>query len=238
MGLTCAILGADLARDEVFEDYLKNSGCFLFGCYDTIEELDKVKSSKVLDVVFVNAAFLEDSSKESVESLCKKNSVVVLAADQQFAYAAIKAHVADYLLTPLDYYEFLCSISRLKDIKRQTMPASSSACMQSIWIKTSHKLVQIDLSRIQYVEGMVDYVKIVLDDDPKPLLSLTSLKKMEDLLPSALFVRIHRSFIVQPSKIKSIEKNRIVFGKQEIPISETYRTRLFSFFSTYSIQGF
>ena len=101
--------------------------------------------------------------------------------------------------------------------------------IDSIFVKTEYKLVQIELKKILYVEGLKDYVKIYIEDEPHPILSLMSLKSLEEILPSSQFIRVHRSFIVQLSQIKVIERNRIVFGKQYIPISDSYKTQFFEY---------
>ena len=103
---------------------------------------------------------------------------------------------------------------------------------KTILVKSDYKLVQLELDRILYIEGLKDYVKIVLADDPKPILTLMSMKQLEDNLPSNQFIRVHRSFIVQPSKIRVIERNRIVFGKQYIPISDSYKDKFQQYMST------
>ena len=95
--------------------------------------------------------------------------------------------------------------------------------------------MQIGLDDILYIEGLKDYVKIYLESDSHPVLSLISMKTVEDMLPSDRFIRVHRSFIVQPEKIKVIERNRIVFGKEYIPISDNYKQRFFDFLAQHSI---
>ena len=88
-----------------------------------------------------------------------------------------------------------------------------------------------------YIEGLKDYIKIYLEDEPHPVLSLMSLKSMEEMLPSSRFMRVHRSFIVQPDKIKIIERNRIVFGKQYIPISDSYKNEFAEFLNRRSVKA-
>ena len=89
--------------------------------------------------------------------------------------------------------------------------------IQSIFVKSEYKLVQIELSKILYIEGLKDYLKIYEEDSPKPILSLMSMKAMEELLPASRFMRVHRSYIVQKNKIRIIDRGRIVFGKNYIP---------------------
>ena len=102
--------------------------------------------------------------------------------------------------------------------RRQTIACRSWP--GSIFVKTEYRLRQIELDKILYIEGLKDYVKIYVEDEPRPVLSLISLKTLEEQLPAERFVRVHRSYIVQPSKIRIIERGRIVFGKTYIPVSD------------------
>ena len=102
-------------------------------------------------------------------------------------------------------------------------------------MKSDYKLVQIDLDRILYVEGLKDYVKIHLEGEQKAVISLLSMKSMEECLPADRFIRVHRSFIVQKSKIKVIDRGRIVFQKDYIPVSDSYKQELQNFISEHSV---
>ena len=93
----------------------------------------------------------------------------------------------------------------------------------------------MEFSSILYIEGLKDYVKIHIENDSKPIISLTSLKNMEDILPEADFMRVHRSYIVNKNKIRIIDRGRIVFGKDYIPIGESYKQQFNSFIDDISI---
>ena len=103
--------------------------------------------------------------------------------------------------------------------------------------KDEFDIIKKELDKILYVEGLKDYVKIYVENEPHPILSLMSLKSLEDVLPSDRFIRVHRSFIVQTDKIKIIERNRIVFGKQYIPISDSYKSNFQAMINQRSITG-
>jgi DNA-binding LytR/AlgR family response regulator len=90
-------------------------------------------------------------------------------------------------------------------------------------VKSEYKLIQILFDDILYIESLKDYIKIFLASEPKPILTLMSMKNMEEMLPSERFIRVHRSFIVQKSKIESVNKNRLVINRRQIPIGETYK---------------
>ena len=85
------------------------------------------------------------------------------------------------------------------------------------------------LDEILYIEGLKDYVKVYLKNDPKPVLSLTSLKLLECKLPASRFMRVHRSFIVNLERIETIERSRIIFGKVYIPVSDQYKEKFQEF---------
>ncbi len=94
---------------------------------------------------------------------------------------------------------------------------------EQMFVKADHKLIRILFKEILYIEGWKDYVKIHLIDKPHPILSLMSMKGLEDPLPSTKFIRIHRSFIIQQNKIDSVSKNRVMIGEIELPIGESYK---------------
>lgn len=156
-------------------------------------------------------------------------------AFDQYAVDSYRVNALDYLLKPISYPDFLASANKAlrwyellrkpvsSEEKEGSAPIAEKGGMESIFVKSEYKLLQIELRKILYIEGLKDYVKIFVEDEPRPVLSLMSMKSLEDMLPSDRFVRVHRSFIVQPEKIKVIERNRIVFGKEYIPISDNYK---------------
>ena len=88
---------------------------------------------------------------------------------------------------------------------------------------------------IVYIEGLKDYVKIYLENEQKSIMTLMSMKALEKYLPTSKFLRVHRSFIVNTTKIKVVERNRIVFGKQYIPVSETYKAQFADYVARHSV---
>ena len=107
--------------------------------------------------------------------------------------------------------------------KAQAAAPAPEEEQRSIFVKSEYKLLQIDLDDIRYIEGLKDYVKIYTEQSPHPILSLMNMKAIEQMLPASRFIRVHRSFIVQKSKIREIERNRIVFGDVYIPIGDSYK---------------
>ena len=142
-------------------------------------------------------------------------------AFDQYAIDGYKVNALDYLLKPISYVDFLQAAN--KAVQWFELLQQPKEEIQSIFVKSEYKLVQIELSKILYIEGLKDYLKIYEEDSPKPILSLMSMKAMEELLPASRFMRVHRSYIVQKNKIRIIDRGRIVFGKNYIPISDSYK---------------
>jgi Response regulator of the LytR/AlgR family len=183
----------------------------------------------------------------------EKTRIIFTTAFNQYALDSYKVNALDYLLKPISYPDFVQAASKaLRWFEMVRRPSISVTPMEpvaplipeaspvkeeidSIFVKSDYKLIQIKLANILYIEGLKDYIKIYTEDEPKPLLSLMSMKSMEELLPSGRFMRVHRSYIVQVEKIKVIDRNRIVFGKAYIPISDSYKKEFAAFLSNRSL---
>mgnify|MGYP003231625822 CR=1 FL=1 len=153
------------------------------------------------------------------------------------ALEALKTEPVDLLFCDIQMPELSgMELSRMLPTRRSVgKPSPAGAGPESIFVKTEYRLRQIELDKILYIEGLKDYVKIYVEDEPRPMLSLASLKSLEEQLPAERFVRVHRSYIVQPSKIRIIERGRIVFGKTYIPVSDGYKETFYAFLEARSL---
>lgn len=105
-----------------------------------------------------------------------------------------------------------------------------------LYIKSEYKLVKVRFDDILYIEGLKDYIKVYLVDNKKPVLSLMNMKKLEDFLPHPPFMRVHRSFIVNMTKVEMIDRGRIIIGSTIIPVSESYKNQFQSFIDNHILQ--
>ena len=196
-----------------------------------------------VQVLFLDIQMPELSGMEFSKMLPPETKVIFTTTFEQYAVDSYRVNALDYLLKPISYSDFLKAAQKAYQWfellqRKNEEPAVTSGTeneVERIFVKTEYKLVQIELNRILYIEGLKDYVKIYLEGETHPVLSLISMKMVEDMLPSNRFVRVHRSYIVQPEKIKVIERNRIVFGKEYIPISDNYKQKFFDFLAQHSI---
>ena len=171
---------------------------------------------------FLDIQMPELNGLEFSRMLPPETCIIFTTAFDQYAIDGYKVNAIDYLLKPISYPDFLQAANKALH-QHELMHRTPQDEIDSIFVKSEYKLVQIELRKILYVEGLKDYIKIYEEDNPKPVLSLMSMKAMEDLLPPSQFMRVHRSYIVRKDKIRVIDRGRIVFGKTYIPISDSYK---------------
>lgn len=248
MRLTCAIIDDEPLAVSLLESYvLKTPFLDLQGTYNSALDALSDLRDRPVDLLFLDIQMPELSGLEFSRILNADTRVIFTTAFDQYAVDSYRVNALDYLLKPISYPDFLASANKAvrwyellrkpvaSEEKEESAPVVEKGEMESIFVKSEYKLLQIELRKILYIEGLKDYVKIFVEDEPRPVLSLMSMKSLEDMLPSDRFVRVHRSFIVQPEKIKVIERNRIVFGKEYIPISDNYKQRFLEMLERRSI---
>ena len=156
--------------------------------------------------------------------------IVFTTAFNQFALEGFKVDALDYLLKPFNYEEFLRAANKAKAYfellhRADVAPAAPAPPPDEdcLFLKVEYQLVRVAFDDILYVEGLKDYAKVHLKSAKHPLLSLTSLKSLEEKLPTKRFMRVHRSFIVGLDKITSVTRNNILIGEVNIPVSEQHK---------------
>jgi len=194
-------------------------------CADAQEAME-VLAVGTVDLMYVDINLPGLSGMDLVKSLAKRPLVVFTTAYSEYAVEGYKVDAQDYLLKPFGYGEFLASAQKSLIRAEQQLPAGAEKMRSpedSIWVKSEYRTLRILLDQIVYVEGMKDYVRIHLTEG-KAIMTLTSLKALEDILPSSRFMRVHRSWIVNAEKITLFEKGMVVLlGKHQIPIGDQFK---------------
>ena len=223
--MTCVIVDDEPLALDLLESYVRKTPFLeLAGKYSSAVQALRELSDRGADLMFLDIQMPELSGLEFSKMLPPDTRIIFTTAFDQYALDGYKVNALDYLLKPISYVDFLRAADKALHWYERTRPdAPHDEEIDSIFVKSEYKLVQVELRRILYVEGLKDYVKIYEEDNPKPILSLMSLKVMEDLLPASQFMRVHRSYIVRKDKIRIIDRGRIVFGKAYIPISDSYK---------------
>lgn len=227
MILKCAIVDDEPLAVELLASYVNKIPFMqLTGKYYSATEAMRGIASDGVDVIFLDIQMPEINGLELSKMVPETTRIVFTTAFDQYALDGFRSNALDYLLKPISYVDFLAACNKALQwfsLIRQQGDAEKSEETKSIFVKSEYKLIQIRLDSINYVEGLKDYVKIYTDESSKPVVSLMNMKAMEEMLPSSRFIRVHRSFIVQKSKIREIERNRIIFGDVYIPIGDSYR---------------
>lgn len=234
MILTCAIIDDEPLALGLLESYVKKTPSLnLCGLYSSAIEAMKALPDHPVDLLFLDIQIPDLNGLEFSRMVPESTRIVFTTAFGQYALDGYRVNALDYLLKPISYADFTEAVNKaiqwfeLKQ-KAEEDPVGNTAGkeLEYIYVKSDYKLIQVELDKILFIEGLKDYIKIHLEDMARPILSLTSLKSMEEKLPAERFIRVHRSFIVQKQKIKIIEKGRIIFGKNYIPVSDSYKQEL------------
>lgn len=241
MILTCCIIDDEPLAVSLLQSYVNKTPYLqLTGFYSSAVAALSTLSSEPVDLLFLDIQMPELNGIEFSRIISPQTRIIFTTAFEQYAIDGYKVNALDYLLKPIAYPDFLQAAGKaLKwyELSRKSLQPEISIVTEpeSIFIKAEYKLLQIELKKILYIEGLKDYVKVYIENEPHPILSLMSMKLMEEMLPETRFIRVHRSFIVQPEKIRIIDRNRIVFGKEYIPISDSYKQKFMDFLNQHAL---
>ena len=222
MKLKCALVDDEPLALGLLESYVRKTDFLtLEGSYSSAVQAMSQLGEHPVDLLFLDIQMPELNGLEYSRMVPPTTRIVFTTAFQQYALDGYRVNALDYLLKPISYSDFLQAANRaLQWFERSEQSPKER---ESIFVKSDYKLIRIELRHILYIEGLKDYIKIYEEGEPKPILSLMSMKAMEEMLPASRFIRVHRSFIVQKEKIRVIDRGRIVFGKSYIPISDSYK---------------
>ena len=228
--IRCAVVDDEPLALGLMASYVKKTPFLeLVGAYNSAVQAMQEMHDHPVDLIFLDIQMPELNGLDYSRMIPPQTRVVFTTAFNQYALDGYKVNALDYLLKPISYPDFLQAANKaqewfkLVEQSKQPEKAEKEEEIQSIFVKSDYKLIQIELKNILYVEGLKDYVKIYEENATRPVMSLMSMKAMEDMLPSDRFLRVHRSYIVQKEKIRIIEHNRIVFGNTYIPIGDSYK---------------
>ena len=177
-----------------------------------------------------------------LDARATKPRIIFTTAYNQFALEGYKVDALDYLLKPFNYEEFLKAAQKALNYKELvSKPAPAPVVMaesavedEYLFLKVEYQLVRVALNDILYIEGLKDYVKVWLKSATKALLSLTSLKALEEKLPAKKFMRVHRSFIVSLDHINSVTRGTLHIGDVNIHVGDQYKDAFNQFISKWS----
>lgn len=207
-------------------------------CLSAVEALAVLGTEKI-DLLFLDIQMPDMNGIDLSKTLQPGTRVIFTTAFKDYAFEGFKVNAVDYLLKPFNYSEFLKAANKAADLIN-AVPAAADKKVNGysdnfIFVKSEYRQLKINLDEVYYFEGLKDYIKIWLSSQPKPVLTLMSLKTIEQELPEDRFMRVHRSFIIALDKIESVERSQIIINKERITIAEQYKPKFQAFIENKSL---
>jgi len=222
MSITCVIV-EDL---PVAAEYLKNccekSGDIeVLGHFTNVNDAVTFLNNQRVDLIFLDVEMPGDDGFKLLDRIVYSPKVILTTSKTEYAYNAFEYHVTDFLKKPFTYQRFQEAIGELAFSEDNRKKESTD---DHIYIKTDGKLVRLNNDDILYIESMGDYVKFVLTD--KKYVSHNTIKNLEEKINSTVFLKIHRSYIINMKKVQNIRDNTVVINGLELPISKANRAEV------------
>ena len=235
--INCLIIDDEpLALDLVESYVLKTPFLELRGkCLNAFEAMKIVNSEKI-ELIFLDIQMPDMNGVEFSKTLPPEIKIIFTTAFKDYAFEGFKVNAVDYLLKPFNYPEFLRATNKAMHWLGPIEEKEEVGYRDNfIFVKSEYRQLKINLNEVYYFEGLKDYIKIWISSQPKPILTLMSLKTLEQELPADRFMRVHRSFIVALDKIESVERSQIIINKERITIADQYKSKFQLFIENKSI---
>jgi two-component system, LytTR family, response regulator len=222
--LSCIIIEDEPLAIEKLEGFIaKTPNLMLKQSFSNSLEGMQFLQAQMVDIVFLDIEMEHLTGIQLLETIDVKPYVIITSAYAGYALKGYELHVFDYLLKPFGFDRFLKAVNKVVDDRQQkNRPANEAP--SHFFVKSEYRLENICVNDILYIEGMKEYLRIVLPD--RKVLTKMNFKSILEKLPENKFVQVHKSWIVHTDKIESIERNRIKVGQLLIPIGDTYKDNL------------
>ena len=201
-------------------------------CQSAVEARQFLEQDTV-DAIFCDINMPDLNGMDFVKSLTVAPLIVFTTAYAEYAVEGFKVNAVDYLLKPFGLQDFQRAANRLKERLENTLSQDISLTShlspltseydEDLFLKTDYRIVKVSVPEIRYIEGMSEYLKVWVEGEAKPIVTLLSMKKIEERLPDN-FMRIHRSYIVNLNKIQEVNKNRVIMDADtSLPVGDMYK---------------
>jgi len=235
MTISCAIIDDEPLAAGLLESYAKKTPYLeLKGTYNSAIQAMKDLRENSVQLLFLDIQMPELSGVEFAKILPKETKVIFTTAFSQYAIEGYKVNALDYLLKPISYEDFLKSTDKALEFFSIAAKQDIYGKDRFMYVKSDYKLQKICLDDILYIEGLKDYVRFYLKNGEK-VMSLMSMKKLDEYLPKPEFLRTHRSYIVHMTEAPLVDRFRIVFDGVYIPVSDNYKESVQAYFDAHTL---
>jgi DNA-binding LytR/AlgR family response regulator len=224
--IKCLLIDDEPLALDLLEDNLKHVNYMQVAgkCRHAGDALLQLQSEEI-DLLFCDIQMPGLNGLQLIKSLVKKPMVIFVTAYEKFAIDGFELEVIDYLVKPVPLERFLRACQKahhLFELNRQSKQKLQPA-KKHLFVHSEYNLVKLNVSDIEHIEGLKDYVKIYLFNQPKPIISRTSIKALELQLPAELFFRIHKSYLINVDHVLQIRRGKVKTLNSELPLSDSYR---------------
>ncbi|HMU69428.1 MAG TPA: LytTR family DNA-binding domain-containing protein [Chitinophagales bacterium] len=239
MSYRCLIVDDESLALRLMEDHVsKVPGLEIVGkCRHALEALQVLQREEI-DILFLDIQMPDLTGVELIKILKHKPAIILTTAYAEYALEGYQLEVVDYLLKPIALDRFLQAVRKAQewvDLRKQAPSVPQTTKQDHFFVKSDYKQVRINYADVTHVEGLREYVSIYAGG--KRIVTLETMKNMEQLLPSDLFMRVHKSYIVNTSRIKSINGNQIELGEIRIPLGKVFRAQVLGRLGIISSEG-
>ena len=248
MPLTCIIVDDEPLAVRLLESFVnKTPDLQLAGSFtDSVEAINVIKELKP-DLLFLDIQMPDMSGMELAHVVPAETKIIFTTAFKEYAYESYEVSALDFLLKPIRYNKFISAVEKAcqwfghklnnqnnqNNLNIQNTQKEPHGKQETVFLRVDGEFRQVALSKIIYVCGMKDYVMFYLSDEKRPLITHLTMKSVEDMLPSTLFMRISRSYIVALDKIKSVDRNECVYiGDEIIKVTDAYHEKFISYLNS------
>jgi len=233
--MKCVIIDDEPLAVELLEDFVRKVDSLeLISTFNNAIDAVSFINQNNIDLIFLDIQMPHFSGIDFLNTIEKKPLVIFTTAFSDYAVEGFNLGAVDYLVKPIPFHRFLKSVVRAQQVLNpstaiQAISENTTAPeleQDFMFVRAEYENVKMNFSDILFIEGLKDYVKIYTTDN-KFTLTLISLIKLENLLSSKGFSRIHRSYIINIKHVKSIQKNKVLISDKRIPISESYKNAFF-----------
>jgi two-component system, LytTR family, response regulator len=213
---------------DIIETYLGQiKGATLVARFtDPVETFTYLQSNSV-ELLFLDLNMPVLNGMELLKNLSQRPAIIVTTAYRDFAVESFELDVVDYLVKPISFPRFLKAVNKV--IVQHTKPEPATDAQkkndaENLWLKVDKKMICLAPRDIYYIQSLKDYVRVVTAD--QKFIIYHTLQALLDKLPEGEFLRIHKSYVVQIAKIKSVEGNKVQVRSEALPAGRNYRKNL------------
>ena len=197
-------------------------------CSNAMEAI-KVLQEKTVDLIFLDIQMPGLTGLQFIQSLSSRPMIILITAYEKYALEGFNLDVVDYLVKPVSIERFVKACNKaweLYNLKTKPGEVITDKPAEYIFVNVEYSLLKVVIDDIMWIEGLKDYIKIQLKSSSKPVITRMTMKSVEELLPAARFIRIHKSYIAAINFITTVRKSAVMIGSTELPVSDTYQEAL------------